>query len=99
MAILFRSSVDSARRWSAALGEIFPGLDMRFWPDIGNPADIEYALVWKPPPGMLASLPNLKLILSLGAGVDHIFGDPQLPAHVPVVRLVDPHLVAAMSEY
>ncbi len=99
MAILFRSSVDSARRWSAALGEIFPGLEMRFWPDIGDPADIEYALVWKPPPGMLASLPNLKLILSLGAGVDHIFGDPQLPAHVPVVRLVDPHLVAAMSEY
>ena len=99
MAILFRSSVDSARRWSAALGEIFPGLEMRFWPDVGNPADIEYALVWKPPPGMLASLPNLKLILSLGAGVDHIFGDPQLPTHVPVVRLVDPHLVAAMSEY
>ena len=99
MAILFRSSVDSARRWSAALGEIFPGLEMRFWPEVGNPADIEYALVWKPPPGMLASLPNLKLILSLGAGVDHIFGDPQLPTHVPVVRLVDPHLVAAMSEY
>jgi glyoxylate/hydroxypyruvate reductase A len=98
MALLFRSSVDSAKRWRAAIGELIPGLEARVWPDIGDPADIEYALVWKPPPGMLASLPNLKLILSLGAGVDHIFTDPQLP-DVPVVRLVDPHLVAAMSEY
>src|ERR1700742_4707926 len=99
MTLLFRSSVDSAKRWRSALSEIVPGLETRVYPDVGDPADIEYALVWKPPPGLLASLPNLKLILSLGAGVDHIFLDPQLPANVPVVRLVDPHLVAAMSEY
>jgi len=27
------------------------------------------------------------------------FGDPQLPRHLPIVRLVDPHMTAAMSEY
>ncbi len=42
------------------------------WPQIGDPAAIDYALVWRPEPGLLAALPNLKLILSLGAGVDHI---------------------------
>jgi glyoxylate/hydroxypyruvate reductase A len=47
----------------------------------------------------LASLPNLKLILSLGAGVDHVLGDPQLPRHLPIVRLVDPYLSDAMTEY
>ena len=55
--------------------------------------------MWRPEPGFLASLPNLKLILSLGAGVDHLLGDPQLPRHVPIVRLVDPHMTDAMSEY
>jgi glyoxylate/hydroxypyruvate reductase len=55
--------------------------------------------VWRPEPGFLASLPNLKLILSLGAGVDHLLGDPQLPRHLPIVRLVDPHMTDAMSEY
>ena len=76
-----------------------PELDVRIWPEIGDPADIDYALVWRPEPGLLASLPNLKLILSLGAGVDHILCDPQLPRDVPIVRLVDPYMTDAMSEY
>src|ERR1700736_2655706 len=42
---------------------------------------------------------QLERILSLGAGVDHLPGDPQLPRHLPIVRLVDPHMTAAMSEY
>jgi glyoxylate/hydroxypyruvate reductase len=99
MALLFRSSVDSAARWSGQLAGLMPGLDIRIWPQIGDPAQIDYALVWRPEPGLLASLPNLKLILSLGAGVDHILADPHLPPGVPIARLVDPYLTDAMSEY
>ena len=99
MALLFRSTVDSAARWRAQLTLLTRELEVRVWPEIGNPAEIDYALVWRPEPGFLASLPNLKLILSLGAGVDHLLGDPLLPRHLPIVRLVDPHLTHAMSEY
>jgi glyoxylate/hydroxypyruvate reductase len=99
MALLFRSSVDSASRWQSKLTGLNPELDIRIWPELGDPSEIDYALVWRPEPGLLASLPNLKLILSLGAGVDHILCDPQLPHGVPIVRLVDPYLTAAMSEY
>jgi glyoxylate/hydroxypyruvate reductase A len=99
MALLFRSSVDSAARWQDELRRLTSEHDIRIWPAIGDPADIDYALVWRPEPGLLASLPRLRLILSLGAGVDHILCDPQLPPNVPVVRLVDPYLSDAMSEY
>ncbi|HUC70107.1 MAG TPA: glyoxylate/hydroxypyruvate reductase A [Stellaceae bacterium] len=99
MALLFRSSVDSAVRWQGELARLGSELDIRIWPEIGDAAEIEYALVWRPEPGLLASLPNLRLILSLGAGVDHILCDPQLPRDVPIVRLVDPYLTDAMSEY
>ena len=99
MALLFRSPVDSAVRWQAELARLKTAIDIRIWPELGNPAEIDYALVWRPEPGLLASLPNLKLILSLGAGVDHILCDPQLPRHVPIVRLVDPYLTDAMTEY
>jgi glyoxylate/hydroxypyruvate reductase len=99
MALLFRSTVDSAARWRAQLERLTREIDIRVWPDIGHPAEIDHALVWRPEPGFLASLPNLKLILSLGAGVDHLLGDPQLPRHLPIVRLVDPHMTDAMSEY
>ena len=80
MALLFRSSVNSAARWQGELARLVPELDIRVWPEIGDPAEIDYALVWRPEPGLLAALPNLNLILSLGAGVDHILCDPQLPA-------------------
>ena len=99
MALLFRSSVDSEARWEPQLARLMPELEVRIWPEIGDPAEIDYALVWCPEPGLLASLPNLKLILSLGAGVDHILCDPDLPHGVPLVRLVDPYMTDAMSEY
>ena len=99
MALLFRSSLDSEARWRPQIARLMPELEIRVWPQVGNRTDIDYALVWQPEPGLLASLPNLKLILSLGAGVDHILGDPQLPRDVPIVRLVDPYMTDAMSEY
>ena len=99
MALLFFSPVDSAARWRQELARLKPELEVRVWPEIGDPANIDYALVWRPEPGLLAALPNLKLILSLGAGVDHVLNDPQLPHDVPIVRLVDPYLIDAMSEY
>ncbi len=99
MTLLFYSTVDSAARWRAQLQQLTKELDVRVWPEIGDRADIRYALVWRPEPGLLASLPNLELILSLGAGVDHLLGDRHLPRHLSIVRLVDPHMTAAMSEY
>jgi glyoxylate/hydroxypyruvate reductase A len=65
-----------------------------------GPADpsIDYAVVWKHPPGLLGKLPNLKAIFSVGAGVDHIFADPELP-DVPIVRVVAENLTQYMTEY
>jgi glyoxylate/hydroxypyruvate reductase len=99
MVLLYRSSSDSAALWLAELRRHIPELEMRVVPEIGNPKDIDAALVWKPPAGLLASLPNLRMIVSLGAGVDHLLGDATLPRHVPIVRLVDPYMTEAMSEY
>jgi len=63
-----------------------------------DPAPIHYAAVWKPEPGLLARLPNLKAIFNLGAGVDALLGDSTLP-DVPVCRIVNPDLTARMTEY
>lgn len=99
MTILFQSSADRWADWQPRLQALLPGETFHRHPDAGDPAAVEFAVVWKPPPGLLASLPNLKGILSLGAGVDHILADPTLPPKVPVVRLLDPSLAIQMSEY
>jgi len=99
MAILFYSEIDDPNPWRQALARDLPDMAFRVWPDVGEVAEIAYALVWKPPPGMLRTLPNLKAILSLGAGVDGILRDAELPREVPLVRLVDAGLAQQMSEY
>ena len=76
-----------------------PDIEVRIWPEIGNASDVEFALVWKPPGGLLASLPNLRAIFSLGAGVDHVFKDPHRPTSVPITRVVDDHLTGGMVEF
>ncbi|MGE5271897.1 MAG: 2-hydroxyacid dehydrogenase [Thiohalocapsa sp.] len=99
MAILFRSTLAATARWRPLLADLLPGHEIRTWPEVGDKAAIEYALVWQPEPGLLAGLPNLKLIFGLGAGIDHLLRDPTLPRDVPIVRLVDPYMTDAMSEY
>ena len=99
MALLFVTDFDDPRDWVPALQAELPGLDVRVWPEIGEPDSIHYALAWNPKPGLLASLPNLKAIFSLGAGVDGILADDSLPSHVPLVRMVDDSLTVGMVEY
>jgi glyoxylate/hydroxypyruvate reductase len=95
----FTSSDDAFDRWAPHFRRAMPEVTWRVDPALGDRAEIEAALVWRPVPGWLASLPNLKLILSQGAGVDHILVDPLLPRDVPIIRLVDPAMTRMMVEY
>lgn len=97
--LVFHSEIDAPEPWRQVLARARPELDFRIWPDVGARENVRYALVWKPPHGMLASFPNLKAVLSLGAGVDALFLDPTLPRHVPILRLVDAGLRGQMTEY
>jgi glyoxylate/hydroxypyruvate reductase A len=64
-----------------------------------DPSTIDYALSFRPPPGLLATLPKLKAVLSLGAGVDGFFADPDFPKAVPLVRFVDDTLSQELAQY
>lgn len=84
--------------WEGAIREVFAGEELRVYPDVGDPEEIEIALVANPPPGVLGGLPNLRLIHSLWRGVDALVGDQTLPRDVPLVRLVDSAMARAMTE-
>lgn len=96
--ILFLSEV-SDNSWPAALAEAFPSHRVVTKLDDADPAETVAAIVWNHPYGALAAYRNLDILINLGAGVDHIIGDPDLPAGVPIVRLVDPGMSACMAEY
>ncbi len=82
-----------------ALNVIDTDLEVRVWPDTGDKSDIEFVIVWDHPTGELKKYPNLKVIASFGAGVDHIFKDTDLPKQVPITKIVDKNLTRQMCEY
>ncbi|NTE87900.1 2-hydroxyacid dehydrogenase [Agrobacterium rubi] len=70
---------------------------LSIYPEVGyETADI--AVAWNPLHGILAAMPNLKMVHSIAAGLDNIFADPNLPA-VPVCRVVDSQHALGMAEY
>lgn len=90
---------DDPKLWRDTLEAEIPGLKLFAWPEVPDYNSIDVALAWKQPHGVLKQFPNLKLIQCLGMGVDALFADPELPVQVPIARLIDPSLIAQMSEY
>ena len=80
------------------LQQALPDTRIQIWPHIDAPEQVSFAVVWKQPPGSLASLPNLGAIQCFGAGVDAILSDASLPA-LPIARIVDSHLTQTMVDY
>jgi glyoxylate/hydroxypyruvate reductase len=89
----------SPARWQARFAAALPKhAIVRHGAEPYRPEAIRYAAVWKPTPGMLATLPKLEVIFNLGAGVDAVLTDQSMP-HVPLVRIVNTDLTKRMTEY
>jgi glyoxylate/hydroxypyruvate reductase len=97
-AILVANTEWAPEPWAAPIRAADPTRPVFIWPDVPDPDAIAYALAWKPPPGVLAGLPNLRAIFSLGAGVDHLIFQPDLP-DVPIVRVVSDDLTERIVEW
>ncbi len=100
MALLYLSRQTDGEEWRALLTAELPGLDFRTPGEAGDPAEIDAALVWLHPLEELAGYPNLKLVASLGAGVDHVIvARRAIPDGVTVTRIVDPAMTEQMTEW
>jgi len=99
MALIFKTDIERGGAWRAAFAKQLPDVELRLWPEVGAAEEIEYAVVWQPPAGFLASLPKLKAVFSIGAGIDHLLADPELPRGVPIIRMVEPGLTVGMTQF
>jgi glyoxylate/hydroxypyruvate reductase A len=99
MKLLFMSGSDRIAAWRSVLAELAPEIELVDANAPHDPDEIEFVLVWQYPPGALKRYRRLQLVSSLGAGIDHLLRDPEFPARVPFVRLVDPTLTHGMVEY
>jgi len=98
--VLFYTPSSEHAQWVAALGQALPGATLRAWSANeaaeGHAAD--YAIVWRPPPELVAQLAGVRAVFNLGAGVDAIAA-PSWPQGVPLIRIEDAGMAEQMIEY
>ena len=98
MSIAIIAPTRDSRQWIEPLLALDPDLPIADYEDITDKEAVECVIVWLHPYGVLKEFPNLKLICSMGAGVDHILNDPYLP-DVPITRVVSDRLAQSMNTF
>lgn len=87
-----------AEQWKVEINTYLPEVKVEIFPDIENYSEVEFALCWKPEGDYYTYFPNLKVVQSGGAGIDHLF--PQnIPSHLHICRIIDPMLKSDMFEH
>lgn len=89
----------SPEPWLTRLRKATPGREIIAVSSGSDPVPARhYLFCWKPDPALLHRQPAPLLILSGGAGVDHIL-KLSPPAGIPITRIVDSDLTGRMVEY
>lgn len=99
VAILLIRNDENYEPWIKAFQQNDPSLDVVTPQDGHDKEAVTMALTWKAPAGSFDGYGQLKVIGSLGAGVDHLFADASLPSHVQLTRVVDEKLSGDMQEF
>ena len=77
MALLITPPIlGASKEWRDAIVALMPDLEVRLWPEVGDPADIEYLLIGSFDIAELPPLPNLRLVLAMFAGFEHLLYHP-----------------------
>ncbi|WP_322095224.1 2-hydroxyacid dehydrogenase [Paraburkholderia bannensis] len=97
MTVLYKADAVRGAQWAALFAQRAPDVPFRVWPDIGDPHAIRYLVAWNPG-DLVHTLPRLEAVFSVGAGVDQL-DLASVPAHLPVVRMIEPGIVEGMVEY
>lgn len=97
MSFLIISPNRDPQVWVEAIKELAPEIDLEIYPEVRDPDAVEFALCWNHPPGAFRQFPNLKAISSMGAGIDHILQDREIPNNIKITRVIDEQLSEDMS--
>ena len=97
--LLLDSTTKDLSPWVQAFKEYLPEDEVVTWDEVDDPDKVQVAVVWNHQTDLFNKIPNVRLVASLGAGVEHIVFDPLLPIDVPVSKVISPHLSTPMSNY
>lgn len=90
--------IGNAEAWRRTFKEQLPDLEIRIWPDVGEPSEIDYLAFMRPDFDLLPDFPNLKAMFTRSAGVDSFINHPRVPK-VPLSKVEPSGGDPMMTEY
>ena len=99
MILLHTPSAKEVAAYLPLLRAALPAMPVLTLDTLQQPEQVRYVITWGPPPGLFTGLPALQAVFALGAGVDKLLLRPDLPATVPIYRLLDGGMGQQMAEY
>ncbi len=100
MTILFHNTTfDKIDVWKKTIKKYFKNEQLISIKDHKKFNDVKYAIIWNLPDKTLSKLKNLKVIFSMGAGVDHILKLKNYNKKIPIIRIKDPKMGERIANY
>lgn len=98
MSFVYKADPVRGLEWAAHFAKKAPHTPFHIWPETGRPEDVQYLAAWMPPDDLAERFPNLKILFSVGAGIDQ-FDLAALPPDLPLVRMTEDGIADGMAEY
>ncbi|MFN4282092.1 MAG: 2-hydroxyacid dehydrogenase [Alphaproteobacteria bacterium] len=99
MIVVKAHSKERMQSWFDVFARELPDTEVVLWPHYGDPKNVEFVIASELPPGEFVKFTNLKFVASMAVGVERLLGDATMPAHIPIVRSVNPARGDTMTEY
>ncbi len=100
MTILFHNTTfDKIDVWKKTIKKYFKNENLITIKDYKKFDEVKYAIIWNLPDEILSKLKNLKIIYSMGAGVDHILKLKNYNKKIPIIRIKDEQMGERIANY
>jgi glyoxylate/hydroxypyruvate reductase A len=99
MSILLVFENKDVKPWAEILRAKLPDTSIEVYPDVKDRSLIDFVICWKPQKNLLNDFPNVRVIQSVGASIDHITNSQILIKNQQVTRIVDENLSNDMWEF
>ena len=99
MSILIIFENKDSGPWEKILKEKLPNTLIEVYPNVKDSSTVNFVICWKPKNNVLSKFPNVKVIQSVGASIDHITNSQKISNSTIISRIVDKQLSIDMWEF
>jgi len=99
MSIVLIFENKDTRPWEKALEEKLLNTSIEVYPNVKNKESVDFVICWKPKKNVFNEFPNIKIIQSVGASIDHITNSQIIESNHIITRIIDEKLSNDMWEF